>query len=308
MILESGFRSGHAADVLRWMTTTLATTAGAMIIAACASAPRNPVLDKYPPGVSGRTTVLYYDVRGRTLDEVRADVRRKGPKIDGRSFVGEARSPMRWSWRTESIGGSSCSIRDVTVSINAQITLPRWTPPADAEPGLETEWKRFIAALEEHEAGHKDISAKAGREITNQVRGMSGLCSQLGTRANEVARTIVARAAEEQKRYDATTRHGLTQGTAFGMARGRDGAFLERSDSLILIVGPRIGTVRGELPVALERVWVELPAAYAAVDLRVDAVDSAGRAVGDSMTVRGKVGTIVSRHFVLGSCVNTFAA
>ena len=180
MILESGFRSGHAADVLRWMTTTLATTAGAMIIAACASAPRNPVLDKYPPGVSGRTTVLYYDVRGRTLNEVRADVRRKGPKIDGRSFVGEARSPMRWSWRTESIGGSSCSIRDVTVSINAQITLPRWTPPADAEPGLETEWKRFIAALEEHEAGHKDIS-REGR-ARNHEPGARNVGPLLSTR------------------------------------------------------------------------------------------------------------------------------
>jgi predicted secreted Zn-dependent protease len=269
---------------------TFATTTGALIIAACASAPRNPVLDKYPAGVNGRTSVVYYDVYGRTFDEIRGDMRRKGPKIDGISFVGEARSPMRWSWRTESLGGTTCSIREATVSVNAQITLPRWTPPANAEPGLETEWKRFLAALELHEAGHKDISAKAGREITNQLRGMSGLCSQLNTRANDVARTIVARAAEEQRLYDATTRHGLTQGTAFG--RGRGIGIWGRSDSLMFIVGPRVGTIRAVLPVGLERVWAELPAAYAAVDLRVDAVDSAAHAVGDSMTVRGRVGAM----------------
>ena len=238
---------------------------------------------------SGRRSIL---LTGRTFDELRADMRRLGPKIDGTSFVGEARSPMQWRWRTESTGGGTCEIREVSVSLNAQITLPRWKPPADAEPGLETEWKRFIAALEEHESGHKDISAKAGREITSKIRGMSGLCAQLSARANDIARTLVARAAEEQKFYDVTTRHGVTQGTVFGMGRGRSLGPFGRSDSLTLIVGPRIGTVRGVLPAPLERVWAELPGAYASVDLAIDAVDSTARVVGDSMTVRGKLGPV----------------
>ena len=96
----------------------------AAIFSACAATPRNPVLDTYPAGIVGHTTVLYYDVHGRTFDEVRADMRRLGPKVADSSFVGETRSPMRWSWRTESANGI-CSIRDVTVSVNAQITLPR---------------------------------------------------------------------------------------------------------------------------------------------------------------------------------------
>ena len=188
--------------------------------AACASTPHNPVLDKYPPGVAGWTTVMYYDVHGRTAAELYADMRRRGPTVDGTSFVGETRAPMRWSWRTESRGGT-CAIREFTV---AQITLPRWNPPADTEPGLAAEWKRFMAALETHEAGHKDISAKAGREIINQVRGLSGLCSQLANRANDVARGIVQRASEEQRAYDAVTRHGLTQGTSFGVRKGASSA------------------------------------------------------------------------------------
>ena len=205
------------------VTSTVRWIVVAALLAACASAPRNPVLDKYPAGISGRTTILYYDVHGRTFAELRADMRRLGPKVDGTSFVGETRSPMRWTWRTESTGSASCSIRDVTVFVNAQITLPRWTPPPDTEPGLATEWKRFLTALEIHESGHKDISAKAGREIVERLRGLSGLCSTLGTRANDLARVIVDRASVEQKTYDATTRHGLTQGTSFGTRRTGDG-------------------------------------------------------------------------------------
>lgn len=186
---------------------------------ACASTQRNPVLDKYPVGVSGRTTVDYYDVHGSSFAELRADMRRLGPKVNGSSYVGETRSPMQYSWQTETIAPGSCSIKDVRVSMNAQILLPRWTPPADADSALVTEWKRFITALELHESGHKDISARAGREIVEQLRGMSGLCSQVSMRASDIARRIFDRARDEQARYDADTRHGLTQGTTFGPPR-----------------------------------------------------------------------------------------
>ena len=75
----------------------------ASCIASCATTPRNPVLDRYPAGVEGRTSVAYYDIHGRTYAELRDEMRRLGPKTSGGSFVGETRSPMAWSWRTESV-------------------------------------------------------------------------------------------------------------------------------------------------------------------------------------------------------------
>jgi predicted secreted Zn-dependent protease len=266
----------------------------ALMSAACASAKRNPALDKYPPSVSGRTSVFYYDIHGRTVAELRADMRKLGPKVDGSSFVGETRSPMRWSWRTESTGGGGCSIRDVSVFVNAQITLPRWTPPADTEPGLVTEWKRFLSALETHEAGHKDISARAGKAIVDRLRGLSAPCSMLGTRANDLARDIVNRASEEQRAYDAATRHGLTQGTAFGAGR----YIVNASDPPTLLVRARIGTVRGALPATLDRAWAMLPAAFAANDLTINAVDSTAHSMGDSMVVRGRIGTVAATEII----------
>lgn len=208
---RAGVTQGNAHRVRR-----LVLGIGTLAATACASAPRNPALDKYPAGVEGRTTVSYYDVHGRTLGELRADMRRLGPKLNGGSFVGETRSPMSWSWRTESVAGSTCSLRDVRVSVNAQILLPRWTAPADADSSLVAEWKRFIGALETHESGHKDISARAGRDLKDQLRGMSGTCAMVNMRANDIARQIIDRASAEQKQYDAETRHGLTQGTGFG--------------------------------------------------------------------------------------------
>lgn len=206
----------------------------ASCITACASTPRNPVLDKYPAGVEGRTSVVYYDVHGRTYAELHAEMRRLGPKNNGSSFVGETRSPMSWSWRTESVTGSGCTMRDVRVRVNAEILLPRWTPPANVDSSVVTEWKRFIAALETHEAGHKDIAARAGRDLKDELRALTGLCSQVGMRADDIARRITDAASAAQKRYDAETRHGLTQGTGFGPPPAMVGG--ARADSAAALV------------------------------------------------------------------------
>ena len=259
--------------------------AGVILVAGCASAPRNPVLDSYPAGIIGHTTVMYYDVHGRSFDEVRADMRRLGPKVADSSFVGETRSPMRWTWRTESANGT-CSIRSVSVSVNAQITLPRWSPPADTEPGLAAEWTRFISALETHEAGHKDISAKAGSEIVERLNGLSGLCSQIGTRANDVARAIVDKASDQQKTYDAATRHGLTQGTAFGAGRMRASLFTANSP-MVLLTPPLPGTVRGPFLIPIDRAFTLTREVYEAAGLQINAADNSAHAVGDSLTVHG---------------------
>lgn len=220
----------------------------ASCITSCATTPRNPVLDKYPAGVEGRTSVVYYDVHGRTYAELHAEMRRLGPKNNGSSFVGETRSPMSWSWRTESVTGSGCTMRDVRVRVNAEILLPRWTPPADADSSVIVEWKRFIAALETHEAGHKDIAARAGRDLKDELRQLTGLCSQVSMRADDIARRIIDAASAAQKRYDAETRHGLTQGTGFGPAPAIAGA--ARTDSAAALV-TRLLVTPGALELAV---------------------------------------------------------
>ena len=53
------------------------------------------------------------------------------------------------------------------------------------------------------------------------LRSLTGLCAMINTRDGDIAREIVEKANEQQKIYDAETRHGLTQGTAFGAGQVR---------------------------------------------------------------------------------------
>jgi predicted secreted Zn-dependent protease len=268
---------------MRHPTAAFAVVAGLSL--ACASAPRNAALDKYPADVLGRTTVEYYDVHGRTAAELHADMRRLGPKIADSSFVGETRSPMRWTWKTESGGGAFCSIKDVKITVTSAILLPRWTPPADAEAGLPAEWERFVAALETHEAGHKEIAAKTAHDIAQQLKGLSTSCSLINTRASDLGRETLDRGNAQQKAYDYETRHGATQGTSFGGSRLAMGV----PDRFMLAVPPRNGTALAFMSATLDSAWRALPAAYAAAGLSINATDADKHIAGDSLTVRGTI-------------------
>jgi predicted secreted Zn-dependent protease len=187
-----------------------------LTLGACATShPENPSLDAFPAGVAGSTDLVYYDVHGSTARELVADMRKVGPKsADGGVFFGETQSPLRWTWRTRSSSGM-CSPVDIRVQVSAQITLPRWTPPADTVPGLLAQWNQFLAALEVHEVGHKDISGRAAADVIHKLTGLNTFCSSLNDEARRITDGIVARLRDDQVRYDADTRHGLTQGAVF---------------------------------------------------------------------------------------------
>jgi len=204
-------------------TRRLSTGIGLLILGAgCATKhPDNPALDAYPPGIVGSTDVVYYDIHGKTARELVDDMRRLGPQ--GGRYFGEAQSPLRWNWQTKS-DGEGCRTSSANVIMRSEITMPRWSPPADTAPGLYTQWKTFLSGLETHEIGHKDISARHAREMLTSLRKMSGFCGSLDTERRRITSGVLTRLREEQLKYDADTRHGATQGAVFPARVTRPGA------------------------------------------------------------------------------------
>ena len=190
--------------------------ASALLVAlGCATShPENPALDTFPPGVVGSTDVTYYDIHGRTAAELVAEMRRAGPKTSEGSFLGETQSPVRWTWQTRS-SGESCQLSSIKVVVNSQITLPRWAPPADTEPGLFAQWNTFLADLATHEIGHKDISARGAKAILGRLHAINTSCASLNEEIRRRTDGIMTATRQEQVAYDADTRHGATQGAVF---------------------------------------------------------------------------------------------
>lgn len=163
-------------------------------IALCASYVQ-PSLDQYVPDAD---YIIYYDIRGSTEEDLQQQMNWLGPVgLDGKTHMGYC------EWEGE-------------VSLKITVTLPRWTPPENADPNLIAKWDNLVKNLAKHENGHA-IIARANAGSPN-IQGLSDA-------------------------YDAKTNNGANQGVSFNDPKAYDPANTSvrdiLSDSPIPALPPR---------------------------------------------------------------------
>ncbi|WP_371224842.1 DUF922 domain-containing protein [Roseovarius sp. 2305UL8-3] len=84
------------------------------------------------------------------------------------------------------------------VTVKIRYTLPEHTNPGAMSPELRAKWERMKTAMRRHEERHGQHSINAGREI-----------EQAGCRGGNA---ILRKWRQQDKAYDARTRHGRTEG------------------------------------------------------------------------------------------------
>src|SRR5690348_2533971 len=120
-----------------------------MVVLACACGSSNPEPVSTPtPAVdsaalaraAARAAISareqYYDIDGSSAGALRHQIRRLGPKDEsGTSQDALTVWNLEWGYGTVQ-RGDSCVLRNVKVTLDLSVTLPRWKPPATATPGL----------------------------------------------------------------------------------------------------------------------------------------------------------------------------
>ena len=106
-------------------------------------------------------TVEYYDVSGRTPQEIRASINANRPRNsnDGERVDGLARWRLRWNWRRNE---STCDLSQPRIEFSATILMPRLVNQEAVSARVLARWHAYIAALERHEAGHVRPRSSAG--------------------------------------------------------------------------------------------------------------------------------------------------
>jgi predicted secreted Zn-dependent protease len=179
----------------------------ALLLAACLLSP----LHAQPP-VHETVRIRHYDVVGATAAALDRSLDTAGPRSGGKPFAGYTTTSLEWRF-TSGRDNGACAVIAAHVRMDAEITLPRWTPPADAEAGLRKAWVDFADALHVHETGHVDLARDAARELhdTLSIVRAAG-CDAVEREANAAGERILGRLAEAHRRYDAETEHGAAQG------------------------------------------------------------------------------------------------
>jgi len=198
-----------------------------MLTCACASspepasaptpAPDSAALARAAPRAAITAREQYYDIDGSSAGALRNQISRLGPKDEsGKSQDALTVWSIEWGYGTAQ-RDDSCVLRDVKVTLNVSVTLPRWKPPATATADVRKKWQAYLTAVRLHEAGHRTIAERNAREVMAALTPLRGAtCDKLSNEATRTAERIVADGRARNRAYDIQTKHGQTQGVELG--------------------------------------------------------------------------------------------
>jgi predicted secreted Zn-dependent protease len=155
-------------------------------------------------------TKAYYDIQGRTAEDLRQQMMLYGP-LDNAGTRWDALTnwSLSWKWTRGTDGSGACRVADPIVSINSKVSFPRWLAPDNAAPDLVTRWMAYTQALARHEGGHVSIAVDEVPYVEGLMRDSS--CDDVG----QAIQTGVQHIRDLEDKYETATDHGRTQGALF---------------------------------------------------------------------------------------------
>lgn len=164
-----------------------------------------------------KTRVELYDVLGTSAFAIRADINRKRPLgKDGKRHDALTRWDVEWKYDYGRFLGD-CELSNIRVNVTTTYTMPRWRPPPNASPALVKRWNAYARALWKHEREHGRRGVRTAEEIHRMLGSQPSRdsCASLSTRADSLARQVIARHSAEDAAYDVRTNHGASEGARF---------------------------------------------------------------------------------------------
>lgn len=165
--------------------------------------------------VDRHTEFRHYDVQGTSVEELTRSLLAHGPSAQGERFYGltEWTLNAEYTWVERDTG---CTIEDLVVRVLTVTTMPRWEPPRNTPPEFVQAWTRFIRALDGHEAEHRRLAEQAAEAIRWELATLRlPNCGAAEPRAQAMVAAIVEDYNERNRRYDARTHHGVTEGAVW---------------------------------------------------------------------------------------------
>jgi len=163
-----------------------------------------------------RESIELYDVRGSTAAQLRRDLARLGPRVGDRKYGGRTTWELTWTYTLDE-RPAECGIASYDIRMEVTTTLPRWVPDDDVSGKLVARWERFLAALTDHEQGHRRLGLEAATALERHVNEMPAepTCDELERAIADDSEGIVRSYRESERRYDEHTRHGRSEGARF---------------------------------------------------------------------------------------------
>ena len=156
----------------------------------------------------------YYTVYGQTVADIQRSIFERTPMRNARgAFAGNTKSNFRTTYRLIALPQQGCTVANAVVKVESVVTLPQLAP-AVRSPAVETEWRRYYAALRAHEYLHVQNGEESARTAQQWLAGVKTRwsCAEAKPQVSAAIRSFLLRLDERDQQMDAATEHGRSQG------------------------------------------------------------------------------------------------
>lgn len=164
-----------------------------MTIALCTSASAEVIATK---GYS------YFDIRGKTADELDNQLSTRGPTANGSSARHPGATKIRFGGEATYIQRDGrCRVGSTKVTVHTQIILPRWRSRKGASKQLSMIWDALSSDIKRHEERHAEIARNQARVMERQILALPSQrnCETM----QELVSDVSARGIDEHDRLQA---------------------------------------------------------------------------------------------------------
>jgi predicted secreted Zn-dependent protease len=144
----------------------------------------------------------YFDIRGRTADELDQQLSTRGPTANGSSARHPGATKIRFGGEATYIQHDGrCKVGSAKVTVHTQIILPRWRNRKGATKDLSMIWDALSSDIKRHEERHAEIARTQARAME---RGILSLPAQRNCEAmQELVSEESTRGIDEHDRLQA---------------------------------------------------------------------------------------------------------
>lgn len=165
------------------------------------------------PRLSKNQETIYYQIYGRTVNDLKNQLFDCGPKYDNNSFAGMTTDYINWAYMLKFNADGTCKVSDLAVGVNVRIYYPKWEIEEKTNEQVINSFNLMLSSLKIHEEGHKQIDFDGAEKIYNRLNVLSSQsCTGLEELVKNETDKIVEEISQDNLKYDEQTNHGETQG------------------------------------------------------------------------------------------------
>lgn len=165
-------------------------------------------------GVIVNEKKTYYNVTGKTGEQIFKSIRDNGPSTGNSSLTGgsgghaiaTAEFDIQFKNVKKAIVKNRCRVTNVDLVLNVKYTYPRWKAPKGASQNMRRVWKKFSETVEWHEQQHTRIAKDYAKDYEKIIRSTrfkaSTNCDEFSVASMFRVQRAAIKTTRKQKQFD----------------------------------------------------------------------------------------------------------